>query len=234
MIFRNFKKRFGISAPRMAVKIKFPWYWRSLETAVGVILVIALAFWTFQLGREFADLMAPEVGLFAQANDEQNPREPKEALRLLQMERATREHLGRQVKLLDEENSKLKEDLAFFQSLMPAGSKEGVSINQLKLQRDVDAGAYRYRLFLVQTGNRQREFKGTVELIVKFADDGIAKTMVLPPSEAGEGNRVSFKFYHRIEGGFRVNSEAVVDSLEVRIFEQGVDGPRTAQSVGLS
>ncbi|MGH8719070.1 MAG: DUF6776 family protein [Burkholderiales bacterium] len=233
-VLRKLREKFGISAPKMAVRIKLPWYWRGAETVVGVILILALAFWAFQLGREFADLMASDVGLFAGGSDQEIPQDPRETSRLLQMERATREYLARQVKLLDEENSKLKEDLAFFQTLMPAGSKEGVSITQLKLQRDGLAGDYRYRLFLVQTGNRQREFKGSVEFVVNFQDGGVNKTMVLPTVEGAESNRVSFKFYQRIEGSFRVSPDTVVNSVEVRVFESGVEGPRTTQSVSLS
>jgi hypothetical protein len=235
-VFRNLRKKFGVSAPKMAVRIKLPWYWRGLETVIAVILMFALAFWAFQLGREFAELMARDTGLLAGASGttDEAPRDPKETLRLLQMERATREYLARQVKLLDEENSKLKEDLAFFQTFMPAGSKEGVSINQLKLQRDPVAGDYRYRLFLVQTGNRQREFKGTLEFVVNLQDDGVAKAIVLPPSDGADGNRVSFKFYQRIEGSFRVGHDTVVSSMEVRVFENGSDGARASQSVTLS
>jgi hypothetical protein len=231
---RNLRKKFGISAPKMAVRIKLPWYWRGIETAIAIALVLALALWAFHLGREFAGLMAKDVALFADAAGDDLPEDPREMLRLLQMERATREHLAQQVKLLDEESSKLKEDLAFFQTLMPAGSKEGISINRLKVERDAAPGDYRYRLLLVQTGNRQREFKGTFELIVNVQDAGAAKAMVAPTPENVEANRVSFKFYQRIEGNFRMAPDAVVTGIEVRIFENGAETPRAVQSVSLS
>ncbi|MGH8771555.1 MAG: hypothetical protein ACREV2_10325, partial [Burkholderiales bacterium] len=101
-VLRKLREKFGISAPKMAVRIKLPWYWRGAETVVGVILILALAFWAFQLGREFADLMASDVGLFAGGSDQEIPQDPRETSRLLQMERATRDYLARQVKLLDE------------------------------------------------------------------------------------------------------------------------------------
>lgn len=216
------------------MRIKWPWYWRGLETVLAIALILALTFWAFRLGLEFTELMAADTGLFTQAVSSDLPHDARETARLLQMERATRDHLARQVKLLDEEVNKLKEDLAFFQTFMPGGNKDGVSINQLKLHRDVVAGDYRYRLFLVQTGNRQRDFKGTLELVVNLEDDGVTKAMVLPQPELAEGNRVSFKLYQRVEGTFRVSPDAVVNSMEVRIFETGAEGPRATQSVSLS
>jgi hypothetical protein len=233
-LIRNLRKKFGISAPKMTVRIKLPWYWRGVETAIAVVLLISLVIWAFHLGREFTGLMASNVALIGDTTEEAFPDDPKAIFRELQMQRATREHLARQVKLLDAENSKLKEDLAFFQNFMPAGSKDGVSINQLKVQRDGVSGDYRYRLFLMQTGNRQREFKGTLELIVNIDDDGVAKAMVLPAAEGGEANRVNFKFYQRIEGTFRVAPDQAVTGLEVRLFESGAGGPRAVQSVTLS
>jgi hypothetical protein len=231
--FKDFRRRFGISAPQMAVRIKPSWYWRAVEILIALSLLLALAAWGFALGREFANFAADDGGLSAPVADVA-PRESGEANRLLQIERAARDHLARQVKLLSEENSRLKDDLLFFQTLMPAGSKEGVSINQLKLQRDAHSGDYRYRFFLVQAGNRQREFKGTVEVVVNLQDRDGPRTAVLSVSEGTESNRVSFKFYHRVEGSFRIPPGARVASLEVRVFENGDDTPRAIQSVGLS
>jgi hypothetical protein len=232
-LVRDLRKRFGISAP-MAVKIKLPWYWRGIEMAIAIATLLALALWTFYLGHKFAGLMADGPTLAPQPEAQELPQEPKEAVRLLQIERAARDHLARQVKLLDDENSRLKDDLSFFQSLMPAGNKEGISINQLRLERDMASGDYRYRFFLVQTGNRQRDFKGNLELIVNLRDEGTHKTISLPDAETAVGNRVSFKFYQRVEGTFRVDADAAVTGLEVRVFENGVEGPRAAQSVTLS
>lgn len=234
-LLRGLRKKFGISAPRMAVKIKLPWYWRGVEMAIAIALLFALSGWTFYLGHEFANVMAEGANVVPQPSTDELPQEPKEAVRLLQIERAARDHLARQVKLLDDENSRLKDDLSFFQSLMPAGNKDGISINQLRLERDATPGDYRYRFFLVQTGNRQREFKGNLELVVNLRNDGIQNSMVLPETETpAAGNRVNFKFYQRVEGTFRVGADAAVTGLEVRVFENGVESPRAVQNVSLS
>src|SRR5690349_25043191 len=74
------------------------------------------------------------------------------AERQMQIERATYGDLAKQVKSLTEENAGLREDLAFFQSLMASGGKEGVSINRFRVQPESLPGEYRYRLLLVQNG----------------------------------------------------------------------------------
>ena len=50
-----------------------------------------------------------------------------------QIERAAHKQLAAQVKALEAENARLKEDLAFFDSLLPAGTgSEGISIRRLE------------------------------------------------------------------------------------------------------
>ena len=64
-----------------------------------------------------------------------------QAERQLQMERAATADLAKQVKSLAFENAALKEDLAFFQSLMSAsGAREGgISVNRFRLQPEPGA-----------------------------------------------------------------------------------------------
>ncbi len=103
------------------------------------------------------------------------------AERQLQIEHATYGDLDKQVKSLSEENATLKEDLAFFQSLMPAGGKEGaLSINRFRVQPDALPGEYRYRLLLVQTGQRVKEFQGTLQFVLNLEQDDRKFVLTLP------------------------------------------------------
>jgi hypothetical protein len=78
-----------------------------------------------------------------------------------QMDVVAREDISKQVKVLEGENIRLKEDLAFFQNLGSATGKteQRVSISGLKLERGQSPGEYRYSLLLVQGGQRQKEFQ---------------------------------------------------------------------------
>ena len=75
-----------------------------------------------------------------------------------QMDHVAREDIGKQVKALETENIRLKEDLAFFQNLgtVPGKTEQRVSIGRLKLERGQLPGEYQYSLVLVQGGQRQR------------------------------------------------------------------------------
>src|SRR5205085_3530797 len=61
--------------------------------------------------------------------------------------------LVRQVKQLESDNARLREDLAFYENLTPAEGGEGkLSVYRFKVEHDVLPGAYRYRLLVMQGG----------------------------------------------------------------------------------
>ena len=61
---------------------------------------------------------------------------------------------------------------------------------------------------------------------------------VLTLPRDGEPNaqdyQVSFKFFQRVEGTFKVAPEAVVKSLQIRVFENGSVAPKLSQTVTVS
>jgi len=157
--------------------------------------------------------------------------------RQLQIDRATYGDLGRQVKLLSEENAALKEDLALFQSLMTSDEKElGLSINRFRVQPDSLPGEYRYRFLLVQSGQRVKEFQGTLQFVVNLeqGDRKFVVTLPLEEQRSAKEYQVNFKFFQRVEGTFKVAPGTVVRSLQVRVFEIGSITPKLSQSVSVS
>jgi hypothetical protein len=158
------------------------------------------------------------------------------AERKMQIELATYGDLAKQVKTLTEENSTLREDLGFFQTLMVAGGKEGLSINRFRVQPETLPGEYRYRLLLVQSGQRLKEFQGTLQFVLNL-EQGDRKYVLTLPQEGGREARdyqVHFKFFQRVEGTFKVAPEAVVKSLQIRVFENGTVAPKLLHTVKLS
>ena len=245
---RTLKRKFGISAPRMAVRAHVPWYWRWLGIAGMGALVAGVGWATYDFGMEFAGFRQSEAAsALARLNEDLHKRDAEvaelrfkvaAAERQLQIERATNGDLPRQLKSLSEENAALKEDLAFFQSLMPAGSKEAaaVSINRVRVQREAVPGEYRYRLLLVQTGQRVKEFQGNVQLVLNVEQSNRKYVLMVPPDAARNARdyQVSFKFFQRVEGGFKVPPDAVVKSMQVRVFEIGGNTPKLTQTVNVS
>ena len=247
-LLRALKRKFGISAPRMSVQAHVPWYWRWLGIMVLGVLVAGIGFATYDFGMEFAGFRQSEAArALARLNEEIKKRDTElgelrskiaAAERQLQIERATYGDLSKQLKTLSEENAALREDLAFFQSLMPTGAKEaaGVSINRVRVQPEALPGEYRYRLLLVQTGQRAKEFQGNVQLVLNV-EQNERKFVVMVPPDAGRNAKeyqVNFKFFQRVEGSFRVPSGAVVKSMQVRVFEMGASTPKLTQTVNIS
>jgi len=246
-LIRTIKRRFGIFAPRVAVRAHMPWYWRWLGYIALGGIVIAVGWTTYDYGMELAGFRQGEAQrVIAQMSEEIQSRDSRigqlrsqvaAAERQLQIDRATYGDLGRQVKLLSEENAALKEDLALFQSLMASGEKEmGLSINRFRVQPDSLPGEYRYRFLLVQSGQRVKEFQGTLQFVVNLeqGDRKFVVTLPLEEQKSAKEYQLSFKFFQRVEGTFKVAPGTVVKSLQVRVFESGSITPKLSQSVSVS
>ncbi len=246
-LLRTLQRKFGIFAPRVAVRAHVPWYWRWLGIVALGALVVGVGWATYDFGMEFAGFRQAEVArALAGLNDEIRRRDAElaemrsraaAAEQQLQIERATYGELARQVKALAGENAALKEDLAFFQSLMPGGGKEGaISINRFRVQAEALPGEYRYRLVLMQTGQRVKEFQGNLEFVLNLEQNDRKFVLTLPPEQEKRDQqyRLSFKFFQRVEGTFRVLPEAAVKSMQVRVFENGAKTPKLTQTVTVS
>ena len=238
---------FGISAPRMAVRAAIPWYWRWLGLIALALIILLLSRAAYDFGKEFAGFDQSEADREVQRLGASNARLQQELAlvrgqiaqgeRQLQMEHATYADLVKQMKALSEENATLKEDLAFFQTLMPSGGKEdGVAINRFLVQNDALPGEYRYRLLLTQTGKRSKDFQGRLQFSVDVQQDNKKVVMTLPAEDDKENNgfNLNFRFYQRIEGAFRVAPNAVVKSMQVRVFENGSSEPKLTQTANAS
>jgi len=211
-----------------------------------ITMLIALAWWMYDSGRKFAGfdsgLAERELGRQAELNarlQTENAalrQEVAASERQLQIERSTYGDLAKQVKDLSDENTSLKEDLAFFQSLLSAGSKEAVSIYRFNVEPDSLPGEYRYRLLLLQMGPRQKEFQGKLQFVVDVLQNGQKSVMTIPERNQGdlEAYNINFKYYQRVEGSFRVESGAVATSVQVRVFENGANDAKLTQTVNLS
>ena len=234
---------FGISAPRMAVHAAIPWYLRWVGLIVLAFAIVLLARATYDFGKKFAGFDQNEANHEVKRLAESNAKMQQELAQLrgqlaqgereLQMQHATYADLVKQMKTLTEENAAFKEDLAFFQTLMPSGGKDGgVAINRFLVQNDAQPGEYRYRLLLTQTGQRSRDFRGNLKFVVNLQQDSKKVVMTLPAEDDKEGEsfKLNFRFYQRIEGAFRVAPNAVVKSMQVRVFEEGSNEPSLTQT----
>jgi hypothetical protein len=246
-LLKRLQLRFGISAPKMTVRTHVAWYWRWLGTMLLLAVSLALAAWMYDAGRRFAGFDRTELELEVSKLKDSLSQVKGEAADLrsiatasesrLKIEQAAQTQLAGQVKALEDENNRLREDLAFFETLIPAERRgDKVSILGFKVDRDVLPGEYRYRLLVLQGGKRDRGFSGSLQLIIEVQRDGKSDMILMPnPSDAGSAAfKLSFKYFHRVEGTFRVPAEVKVKAVQVRVMESGSGEARAVQNAVIS
>jgi hypothetical protein len=141
----------------------------------------------------------------------------------LAIERAAQAQLAQQLRALESENSRLKEDLAFFESLLPAATGPA-TIAIRRLRTDWQApGQLRYRLLVIQSGKGVREFAGAVQFALTVVQAGKNAVIYFPdqPNSEPEKYRLEFKHYQRLEGVLALPDGVTVRTIQVRILEQG-------------
>ncbi len=243
------RSKTNISAPVMVVKAHVPWYKRVLLTAIGLLLVALLAYGAYETGKGTGTVDSGNVATndpaLEQILEASNClKKYNEALctqiadlvRQLQISNATRVDLAKQVKSLDEENERLREDLSLFQRLI-SGNDEAADaelvIHRFSLEPSQIPGEYLYTLLLAQGGKRLKNFIGNLEFAVELKQDDDKKLISLVDENASKGFPVNFRYYHRLEKSFQVPTETVVESLQVRIFENGESKPILTKTIQL-
>jgi cell division protein FtsL len=143
----------------------------------------------------------------------------------ISVERAAQEQLARQAAELNAEASRLREDLSFFESLLPArANASGIQIRSFRMQQDGSPEAMRYRLLVQQAGRPERDFVGAVQMQVNFVRDGRNQSMHVPDPAVPESRRaleLSFRHYQRVEGTLTLPEGATARSVVVRVVAAG-------------
>ncbi len=247
--FKKFRQRFGISAPRVAVRTHVPWYLRWLLLAVLLAFSVALAAWIYDAGRRFAGFDRGEVQdeLVGLRSELDGTRSELAKLRpmanaadsKMSIERTAQVQLARQIRLLEQDNARLREDLALFENMHSVDAKgsQALSIQRLKVEPDGLPGEYRFRMLLLAGNRKDRsDFQGRLELLVGVQQEGGESAIILVPDRAAADApafKLAFRNFYRVEGTFRVDPKARVGTVQVRVFEAGAAQAKATQSVTL-
>jgi hypothetical protein len=153
----------------------------------------------------------------------------------IQIEQASNQATAEQLKNMTDENARLQEDMVFFQNLTAASGKAGeMGVHRLTLERDKMPGEYNLRMLLVQSGQRAKMFVGSYQLVATVVENGQSTTHIFPQDESGNAQfKLSFRYYRRVEQSIQLPPDAQLESVQVRIFEQGATEPKVRQSVSL-
>jgi len=246
--FWRVSKRYGIAARHVQVHSQMPWYWRWLIIAALFAVAGAAAVWVYDAGRRYAGFDHSEVQgeLTTVTRELSAAQDELERLRAiagaaesrLSIERTAQQKLAQQIRALEQDNARLREDLAMFESMLSseARSVSTLSIYSFKIEPDVLPGEYRYHLLLVTPrALREREFRGRLELVVTLTEGGQSAMMSFPEAAdaAASAFRLAFKYFRRVDGTFRINPKAKVENVQVRVYETGSSQPRATHTATL-
>lgn len=234
MKWKLWLSKLSVSGPRVTVRPQLPFALRALLAlgafalafAAGFIFRDAVGGWA----RDDRDAAGETDRLRAQLAQATTERDRQTAAAVnwesqLKVERSAQERVGAQMKTLEDENARLKADLAFFESLLPMpANASGVVIRSFRVQPDAEPNTMRYRLLVQQSGKPVRDFVGEVTLTVNLQQAGGRTSALQLPDpampDAGPA-ALSFRHYQRVEGNFPVPAGATVRSVLVRIRSGG-------------
>jgi hypothetical protein len=240
MRFRLLRRRLTISAPRMAVRSAMPWPLRWAVAAIMLGFCAAIALWAFEFGRDIAGLenggqaevQQLRTQLEALKVEVEAAREQRDQAQsiantagtLVVAEKASSEQVNAQVKLLEAENRRLRDDLGFFEKLIPADSTDPVAIRGLQAET-FDNGKIRWQVLVIQSKKNAPELVGKLEIMLTGMSNG------KPWNGSVSTTPLKITQYGRMEGSLDIPAQVTVKGLTAKV----VDGStvRASQSIKL-
>ncbi len=206
----------------MAVRSALPWPFRWIVIALVFGFCAAIALWAFEFGKAIAGLDGsnPEEVSRLHAELRKVQEERDQARRVadtaqtrVTAEKAAQEQLLARTRELEADNLALRDDLGFFEQLMPASDSEGLSVRGLQAGVAEDH-KLRWRVLLIQPQKNAAEFEGTLQISFTGLLNGKPWTMAAP----GRTQTVRFKQFGRFQGVVDLPSQVVVKTVSVKVL----------------
>ncbi len=242
MRFRLLHRRLTISAPRMAVRSALPWPFRWAVFAIVMGFCAAIGLWAFEFGKDIAgldggtkeELLRVKAELTAVRGELAGVKEERDRAQsvantadtLVTAEKASKEQLMAQVKQLEGDNRSLRDDLGFFEKLIPATPGEGVAIRGLQAEMH-GPSKVRWQALVIQASKNAQEFNGRLEVTFTGVMAGKPWMATLP----GGPQAIKIRQYGRLEGEFEVPADAVVKGVMAKVMDGAV--VKSTQSIKL-
>ena len=222
----------------MSVRSAMPWPIRWFLAAVVLGFSAAIGLWAFEFGKGIAGLDSNSENelksLRAEVVQLRQDREKAQTIAntsgsLLTAEKAAQEKLAMQLQQQENVNLQLRDDLGFFEKLLPAGgtdSAKSVSIRGLQAEL-LSASQLRWQVLVIQPTKNAPDFNGKLDVTINGLLAGKPWTTTLP----GGAQVLQFKQYRRVEGVLDLPPQAVVKTVTAKIVEGGAI--RSAQTFKL-
>jgi len=238
--FRLLRRRLTISAPRMAVRSAMPWPLRWAVAAIMLGFCAAIALWAFEFGRDIAglenggqaemqQLRAQLEALKVEVEAAREQRDQAQSIAntagtLVAAEKASGEQVNAQVKQLEADNRRLRDDLGFFEKLIPADSTDPVAIRGLQAET-FDNGKIRWQVLVIQSKKNAPELVGKLEIMLTGTSNG------KPWTGPASATPLKITQYGRLEGSLDIPAQVTVKGLTAKVIDGSM--VRASQTIKL-
>ena len=240
MRFRLLRRRLTISAPRMSVRSSLPWPLRWAVLAIVLGFCAAIGLWAFEFGKDIAGLekgskdelvrLHSEVaGLRLDLDKAKGLRDQAQSVAntagtLVTAEKAAQQRLVAQALQLEADNQRLRDDLGFFEKLIPAPGGDGVSIRGVQAEL-VKASTVKWQVLIIQASKNAPEFVGRLE--ISFSGTLNGKPWVGGLAEGPK--EVSVRQYGRFDGEFEFPAQVVLKLVSAKVSDAA--GTKSTQTI---
>ena len=234
MRLRLLMRRLTVSAPRMAVRSALPWPIRWVLLALVAGFCAAIAVWAFEFGKDIAGLdqgskqqlqqLQTELqGARAQLDLVTQERNKAQSIAntadtVLTTEKVAHQKLQEQNRMLEQENQRLKDDLGFFEQLIPTSSNDTASamlaIRSLQAER-LQSGELKWQVLVIQAMKNPTEFNGQLEVAFAGMLNGKPWTGNLPTNP----QEIKIRQYVRLAGVYQVPAQVEVRNMTVKVLD---------------
>lgn len=229
--WRKIRSRVGIRADKVAIRSHVPWYIKAGGYGIALGIGGAIAWMVVDNSYRITGFNREEakaqIALLTDENQKLKSQydaaktQASERDSQLKVEKSSMVELTKNLAQLQEENANLKEDIGFLRNVMSSGSvPEGLAISNFKVEPDALPNEHRYRLLLTQGGQRKQEFKGKIQLVIRYQLAGQLATQSVPTDAElkAPGGEIDFRYYQKVDGRFRIPEGAQLKAVQVRVL----------------
>jgi hypothetical protein len=242
MRMRLLLRRLTVSAPRMSVRSALPWPLRWAGAAVVLGFCAAIGLWAFEFGkdiagiddsrvqelrqleRDVADLRQQLAG--AKEERDQALAQANASTTMMTAEKAAQERLTSLNKQLETDNQRLRDDLGFFEKLIPTVGTEALAIRGLQAEV-LDGGQVKWQVLVIQPLKNAPEFNGRLELSFTGLQSGRPWSATLPQGP----QPIKLRQYARAEGVFDLPPQTLLKGVSVKVMDGNI--VRATQAIKL-
>jgi hypothetical protein len=230
MRMRLLLRRLTVSAPRMSVRSALPWPLRWAGAAVVLGFCAAIGLWAFEFGKDIAGIddnriqelkqlerdVADLRQQLASAKEERDQAlaQANASTTMMTAEKSAQERLTTLNKQLETDNQRLRDDLGFFEKLIPSVGTEALAIRGLQAEVQ-DGHQVKWQVLVIQPLKNAPEFNGRLELSFTGLQSGRPWSATLPQGP----QPIKLRQYARAEGVFDLPPQTLLKGVTVKVMD---------------